>query len=114
MTEWDALVKDPDKNIAKPSVTLLRQLHDRLDDFLMEKEKFVPIPTELEAEIVSGFGEEVGHILATSSLVVANRIACPSDIWKMYQNHEGVPLAFITLMGRGSIRMPMFGQEVQN
>ena len=83
-----------------------------LDDYrknpeYFKTEDYLPIPESVENEIVNEFGEEVGHILSTTSLALANGIAKPADVFKMYAGHPGVTKAVKTLLKRGTIVLPI-------
>ena len=83
-----------------------------LDDYrknpeYFKTEDYIPIPESVENEIVDEFGQEVAHILSTTSLALANGIAKPADVFKMYAGHPGVTKAVKTLLKRGTIVLPI-------
>ena len=83
-----------------------------LDDYrknpeYFKTEDYIPIPESVENDIVTEFGEEVAHILSTTSLALANGIAKPADVFKMYAGHPSVNKAVKTLLKRGTIVLPI-------
>ena len=83
-----------------------------LDDFrknpeYFKTEDYLPIPESVENDIVDEFGQEVAHILSTTSLAIANGIAKPADVFKMYAGHPSVNKAVKTLLKRGTIVLPI-------
>ena len=107
--EWDAMVKSTDKTLAKDSVVMLRALQNQPEHYVLDKEDFTPIPESLGHEISKEFGDDVAHVLETTSLAVANGLASLSELFQMYRNDSKVLTAFATLLNRGTIQFPLFG-----
>lgn len=102
---WNTQLQSKNKTEAKNAAVVLDAYRKNPDFFTTED--FISIPESLEHEIVDQYGEHVAHVIATTSQALANGIAKPSDVIRMYSQDLAVQKAVMNLMKQGKIVLPI-------